>query len=51
MKQRISGYGEFFINADGSEADNGELYAFVDHRDARKYYRCANCDKVAKKIE
>jgi len=24
-----------------------KMYAYVDYRDTRKYYRCANCDKIA----
>lgn len=30
-----------------AKADNEEMYAYVDHRDTRKYYRCANCGKIA----
>lgn len=51
MRQKISGYGNFFINADGSEADNEDMYAYVSHRDARKHYRGANCDKIAQEAD
>lgn len=47
MRQYIFGFGNFLIKSDGTEANNEELYAYVNHRDARKYYRCTRCDKRA----
>lgn len=51
MRQRICGEGDFYINADGSEADNEVLYASVNHKDKWKFYRCAECGKKAERVD
>jgi hypothetical protein len=51
MRQRIYGEGDFYINADGSEADNNDLYGYMKHKDKWKSYRCAECDRKADKID
>ena len=50
VSQYISGYGYFYGNLDGTEADNSELHAGLEYRTTWKYARCADCDKKLFKI-
>ena len=48
MRQNVTGMCDFYINCNGEEADNSGLHDNLLYKDARKYYRCANCDRRAK---
>lgn len=50
MPQRISGICDFWVNADGTAADNSNMYDGLMHKDTRLYYRCVECDRRAKEL-
>lgn len=51
IKQHYSGDGVYYLNFDGSEADNSEFHASAEYRNTSKYAWCADCHKRLFKLE
>lgn len=51
MKQYISGVCHFIVDNHGEPAENYEMHDNLTYRDARKHYRCVDCERIAKEIE
>lgn len=45
VKQRIFGYGEYYVDTTGKEMDNSGIHSRLDYKDVGKYAYCADCDK------
>ena len=50
MLQKISGYGQFYVNNKGEPLDNSELHDNLEYKDVRKHYSCSKCDKRSKTV-
>lgn len=50
VKQRISGYGNYYDTLDGSDSDNSELHDGLKYKTISKFAICADCKKRLFKI-
>ena len=48
MLLHIKGTGCYYVDNNGQPLDNAGIHDGLEYKDARKYYRCANCDRRAK---
>lgn len=51
VKQRISGYGSYFVNMENGEVDCDGLYDGLICTNVRKYAVCAECGKKLFRID
>ncbi len=51
VKQRIKGFGEFFVNMETGEINNESLHNGLIYNNAGKYAVCAHCGKRLFKID
>jgi uncharacterized protein with PIN domain len=50
VEQRVTGKINFYINYDGTEAENSEMYEHLKHK-TLKYGYCSNCNKRLFKVD
>lgn len=52
MRQKVSGFCDFHVDIFGNPTDDNEdMHENLCYQDMRKYYRCSDCDRVAKEVE
>ncbi len=50
-KERYKGECDVFFNTDGSDAENGDMYAYAEHTYRSKFVFCAECNAKVGKVE
>ncbi|MCM1264489.1 MAG: hypothetical protein NC313_17390 [Butyrivibrio sp.] len=49
--QRISGYGEYYVDMETGEVESTELHQGLTYKNVRKYAICTDCGKRLFKID
>ena len=51
VRQKISGYGEYYVNLADGEIDSTELHNDLSYKNTSKYAVCVDCGKKLFKID
>lgn len=51
IKQRISGYGTYFVDLEDGEIESSSLHDYLDYKNTGKYAICADCGTRLFKVD
>lgn len=51
IRQRIYGYGEYFVDLESGEMESSSLHDYLNYKNAGKYAICADCGKKLFKVD
>lgn len=51
IRQRISGYGAYYVDLKSGEIESSSLHDYLDYKNTGKYAICADCGKKLFKVD